>query len=143
MTIDADTAACARCGRLLPMQSLLLNSAGTHTCHACQAHAESQSVNKKTVLNTALGPFALVILAYVLFIVPIMNLFLPILAGSVAAWHAVGGIRLYMDYNRRTDDHGVDQAAQIVLLITSILALLGALGVLLVQILVWGVFSQL
>jgi hypothetical protein len=126
-----------RCGTVLPVTSLLLNGMGSHTCMGCQAHAESQQVLRKTVINTALGAPSLTILAYVVFLIPIVNLVLPGLLAFAGGWQAVGGVRLWAELNRRRDDHGVDGALQLVLIAGSVIALCAGLGAFGIQALTW------
>lgn len=131
------TASCWRCGSVLPLTSLLLNGMGTHTCMGCQAHAESQQVLRKTALNIALGAPSLTIFAYVVFLIPIVNLVLPALMAAAGGWQAVGGIRLWAELSRRKDDHGVDSTLQVMLIAGSVIALCAGLGVLGIQALTW------
>jgi hypothetical protein len=83
-----------------------------------------------------LTPPMLSVLAYLSFLVPFLNLFLPaVLAGS-AIWGAIGGIRLFAQLNGRTD-HGATQGAVVAMLVLAILTLVFASIPLLLQIVGW------
>jgi hypothetical protein len=133
----ANPATCTACGTVAPMHTMLMNDQGALTCGSCLAQAESQAGMRKRTKNIMLAPAMVSVLAYLSFLIPLVNLAAPGILAAIALWSAIGGIRLYNELGHRRDNEGVSPGLRTGLLVMSILTIIFASIPLLLQILAW------
>jgi F0F1-type ATP synthase assembly protein I len=92
---------------------------------------------RKRAKNVMLAPAMVSVLAYLSFLVPLLNIAAPGILGAMAIWSAVGGIRLHGELGRRKDNDGVSKDLRSGLLVMSILTIVFASIPLLLQIFAW------
>ena len=133
----ASPATCTSCGTTAPMHTMLMNDQGALTCASCLAKVDAQSGLRKRAKNVMLAPAMVSILAWFSLVLPTVGLFLPGVMAAGAILGAVGGIRLYAELGRRRDDHGVSAGLRSGVLVMSILTIVFASILLVIQVFAW------
>jgi len=133
----ANPATCTVCETVAPMHAMLMNDQGALTCASCLARVEAQAGMSKRAKNMMLAPAMVSVLAYLSFLIPLVNLAAPGVLAAIALWSAIGGIRLYHELGRRRDNEGVSPGLRTGLLVMSILTIIFAAIPLVFQILGW------
>ena len=116
---------------------MLMNEMGALTCNACLTKKLDHEGSRKRAKNTMLAPAMVSAMAYLSFIVPVVNLFAPGVLAAIAMWGAIGGLRLHHEFAHRKDDHGVSSELLTGLLVISILTIVFATYPLAIQIISW------
>jgi hypothetical protein len=128
---------CTSCGMTAPMHTMLMNDQGALTCASCLARTEMQASARKRAKNVMLAPAMVSVLAYLSFLIPLVNIAAPGILAALAIWSAVGGIRLHGEMSRMKDFDGVSRDLRTGLLVMSILTIVFAAIPLLIQIFAW------
>lgn len=136
-TASVNPVTCTGCGVIAPMHAMLLNDQGAVTCQSCLAKDEAKAGLRKRIRNSMLAPAMVSLLAWFSLVIPLVNLVAPGVLSAVALWSAIGGIRVYNELGRRPDDHGVSSGLRAGLLVMSILTIIFASILLVMQILGW------
>jgi hypothetical protein len=136
-TAAIDPATCTQCGTTAPLRTMLMNEMGALTCNSCMAKRGEQDALRKRAKNTMLAPAMVSALAYMSFLVPMLNIAAPGVLAAIAIWGAIGGIKVYNEIGRHRDDHGVSDGLRTGLLVMSILTIIFASIPLLLQIVAW------
>jgi hypothetical protein len=136
-TASVNPVTCAGCGVIAPMHTMLLNDQGAVSCQPCLAKEEAKAGLRKRTRNNMLAPAMVSLLAWFSLIIPLINLAAPGVLSAVALWSAIGGVRVYNELGRRRDDHGVSAGLRSGLLVMSILTIIFASILLVMQILGW------
>jgi hypothetical protein len=136
-TAAVDPATCTQCGTTAPLRMMLMNEMGALTCNACLAKKLDHEGSRKRAKNTMLAPAMVSALAYLSFVVPVLNISAPGVLAAIAMWGAIGGLRLHREFAHRKDDHGVSSELLSALLVMSILTIVFAAYPLLIQIISW------
>jgi len=136
-TAAVDPATCTQCGATAPLRMMLMNEMGALTCNACLTKKLDQEGSRKRAKNTMLAPAMVSALAYLTFIVPVVNFAAPGVLAAIAMWGAIGGLRLHHEFAHRKDDHGVSSGLLSGLFVVSILTIVFATYPLAIQIISW------
>jgi hypothetical protein len=92
---------------------------------------------RKRAKNMMLAPAMVSLLAWFSMVVPLLNLAAPGILAAIAILSAVNGIRLYTELGHRSDDHGVSDGLRSGVLVMSILTIIFASILLVIQVLAW------
>jgi len=133
----ASPATCTSCGTTAPMHTMLMNDQGALTCGSCLARVDAQSGLRKRAKNVMLTPAMVSVLGWFALLVPMVGIVLPGLMAAGAILGAVAGIRLYGELGRRRDDHGVSAGLRSGVLVMSILTIVFASILLVIQVFAW------
>ncbi len=129
----ADSQACARCGRVVPMSALVYDGQARLICTSCEGDAELDALSRSNVTRTIVSPPVLALFGTIMFCVPLLSLFVPFVLGLISLGASVQAIRMGADIS----NPGVTANNQPLLFISGILAGLWALAIVGIQLLSW------
>ncbi len=131
--MTADSQPCAQCGRVVPMSALVYDGQARLICTSCEGDAEYAAASSRGIVQTAIAPPLLALVGTMMFCVPLLSLFVPVICGLISIFASVQAIRMGAD----SSQPGVTANNQPLLLISGILSGLWALGIVGIQLLSW------
>ncbi len=113
---------CARCGNQFDEREMIFDTYGM-LCLECEAAVASDVQMGKGVLWGILGPPLTALVGTVLLCIPVIGIFLTVILGLAAIAQAISSLRMAI----RATEFNIDTVSQVLLYISSIIAILWGL----------------